>query len=405
MSDSFQVTYLLTLSPGEQAEERIREIQLEQSAELPDNVVSRLGMQYVTGSVSNITTLSERSASVTIAWPAANHGDEITQFLNLLFGNISMKQGIAITDIQWKDLGGLFSGPAFGIERIRQEWNIPDRALGCTALKPMGYTSSQLADLAYQFALGGTDIIKDDNGLANQPAARFEERVSLCIQALDRAAQKTGRRSHYFPNITADPHQTENRYAVAAELGADGVLLAPMLAGPALMHHLALSSIDLPIMAHPAFSGTLVAHGLNPQPTYGSTVAGSSDSMQEKSIPAEGIQAEGKQAAGMHGFEPGLFYGGLMRALGADFTIYPNTGGRFSFRREVCEAINRQARASNHPYAASFPTPGGGMQRDRMAYWLENYGTDTTFLMGGSLYEDPAGIETASRSFMDTLGT
>ncbi len=393
MPDSFHVTYLLTLSPGEHAEKRIRDLQLEQSAELPDGVVSALGMQDVTGTVTGMEQLDELRVSVTIAWPRNNHGNEITQYLNVLFGNISMKQGIAITDIRWEDVGGLFSGPAFGIERIRQSWDIPDRALGCTALKPMGFSSGQLADLAFQFALGGIDIIKDDHGLANQPTAPFEERVRLCVNAVDRAAQKTGRRSRYFPNISADPHQAENRYAVAAELGADGVLLAPMLAGPALMHHLAHSSIDLPIMAHPSFSGSYVAHGLSNRRVAGGAagdaVAGSSGAMKSES---------------MHGFEPGLFYGGMMRALGADFVIYPNTGGRFFFSSEICEAINRQARASDLPYPASFPTPGGGMQRDRMTYWLENYGTDTTFLMGGSLFEDPAGIEEASRSFMDALG-
>ena len=421
MSDSFHVTYLLTLSPGERAEKRIRELQLEQSTELPEEVVSRLGMQHVTGSASDIEILDERFVRVTIAWPANNHGNEITQFLNVLFGNISMKSGIAIIDIRWEDVAGLFSGPAFGIERIRKEWGILDRALGCTALKPMGFTSAQLAELAYQFALGGMDIIKDDHGLANQPTARFEERVRLCVQAMDRAAQKTGRRSRYFPNVTAGPNQAEDRYALAAELGADGVLLAPMLAGPALMHHLARTSIELPIMAHPAFSGSYVAHGLSDRPVAGSIATGTQAGTQTgnevgaeigaaagNEVGAEVGAAAGSsgtvQAESFHGFEPGLFYGGMMRALGADFVIYPNTGGRFSFNNKVCEAINRQARASDLPYPASFPTPGGGMQRNRMDYWLDNYGTDTTFLMGGSLFEDPDGIEAASRSFMETLG-
>ncbi|TVQ67532.1 MAG: ribulose 1,5-bisphosphate carboxylase large subunit [Balneolaceae bacterium] len=438
MSDRFHVTYLLTLAPGEDAEERIRALQLEQSAELPDPVVHSLGMQYVTGSVTELNVmgepesagdpntsryagtsgkqgsshLSEAAASgasagpgvwprqlrVTIAWPKNNHGNEITQLLNVLFGNISMKRGIAITDIRWEDVAGdetagggrnaggerdlvaagrnrLLAGPAFGIQQIRKKWNIHGRALACTALKPMGYSSRKLADLAFRFALGGVDIIKDDHGLADQPTAPFTERVEMCVEAVDRAAQKTGCRSRYFPNITTDPHRVTERFEQAAELGADGVLLCPMLVGPALMHHLARLNTGLPIMAHPAFSGSYVAQAGTPS-TH----------------------------TAPHGFEPGLFYGGLMRALGADFTIYPNTGGRFSFTSEVCDAINSHARNSGMPFAPCFPAPGGGMQRDRMAFWLKNYGADTTFLMGGSLFEDPAGIEAASRAFMETLG-
>ncbi len=423
MSDSFHVTYLLTLFPGEEPEERIRALQLEQSVELPDGVVQTLGMQHVTGSVTGMEPIGEmvadtppegshprtRKVKVTIAWPRENLGNEITQFLNVLFGNISMKRGIAITDIRWEDVsgpGGLLKGPALGIDRIRKNWDIPVRALACTALKPMGCTSIQLADLAHKFALGGVDIIKDDHGLADQASAPFAERVRLCVEAIDRAAQKTGRRSRYFPNITADPHRVAGRYEQAAELGADGVLLIPMLVGPALMHHLARLDTGLPIMAHPAFSGSFVIH----DPVY--SVAGQVSSRPgpvqnappvEPNSPVEANSAAEPNAA--HGFEAGLFYGGLMRALGADFTIYPNTGGRFSFIRDVCDAINSHARRPDHPFAPCFPTPGGGMQRDRMAYWLQNYGTDTTFLMGGSLFEDPAGIEAASRAFMETLGT
>ena len=475
MSDRFHVTYLLTLAPGEDAEERIRALQLEQSAELPDAVVHALGMQEVTGLVTELREIGEpespgepktsgdagsigkpgatrrseaaasgtsagsgarpRQVQVTIAWPKNNHGNEITQFLNVLFGNISMKRGIAITGIQWEDVSGgdvttrgettsgddttsggeaaiggrsgLLAGPAIGVDRLREKWGVHGRALACTALKPMGYSSEKLADLAYRFALGGVDIIKDDHGLADQPTAPFAERVRLCVEAVDRAAQKTGRRSRYFPNITTDPHRVAERFEQAADLGADGVLLIPMLVGPALMHHLARLGTGLPIMAHPAFSGTFIAHdavafrAVSESGATGMVHGANPETSSHTLLPDDAPPAS---TPSLHGFEPGLFYGGLMRALGADFTIYPNTGGRFSFTREVCDAINSHARNPGLPFAPCFPAPGGGIQRDRMPVWLENYGADTTFLMGGSLFEDPAGIEAASRAFMDTLG-
>ena len=461
MSDRFHVTYLLTLAPGEDAEERIRALQLEQSAELPDPVVHSLGMQYVTGSVAAATSVEtpldgSRNGSqqlrATIAWPKNNHGNEITQLLNVLFGNISLKRGIAITDIRWEDVAGdetagsgrnaggeryagggrnasggryagggrnasgeryvgggrgrnrLLAGPAYGIQQIRKKWNIHGRALACTALKPMGYSSRKLADLAFRFALGGVDIIKDDHGLADQPTAPFTERVEMCVEAVDRAAQKTGSRSRYFPNITTDPHRVTERFEQAAEMGADGVLLCPMLVGPALMHHLARLNTGLPIMAHPAFSGSYVAQGIDSGRSETSQAYPAVEGVTEQKVPDNAARAGAPSThTAPHGFEPGLFYGGLMRALGADFTIYPNIGGRFSFTSEVCDAINSHARNPALPFAPCFPAPGGGMQRDRMAFWLKNYGADTTFLMGGSLFEDPAGIEAASRAFMETL--
>lgn len=391
MADSFQVTYLLSLSKEDIPHERILSLQLEQSAELPDPVLTKMGGAWVKGEITKQYQPDDHHLIVTIAWPQSNHADEITQFLNLLFGNISMKQGITILDIEWNTLvPNLFTGPSWGITRIRNDWNIPDRALSCTALKPMGHTNQELAKTAGAFARGGIDIIKDDHGLTNQVSAPFQQRVSACVQEMDRAAQITGRRSRYFTNITTDPHHIPERYELAAELGADGVLLAPMLCGPALMHHLAQSTVDLPIMAHPAFSGTYIAAD-----------PGISQIKEGADFPKTNSPSSRNDL--FHGFEPGLFYGAVFRALGADFVIYPNSGGRFSFSPHTCRSINKELRRRDLPFEPGFPTPGGGMQRNQMNRWLAEYGPDTTFLIGGNLYEDPMGIEAASRAFADSI--
>ncbi|MDG5767912.1 RuBisCO large subunit C-terminal-like domain-containing protein [Balneolales bacterium ANBcel1] len=390
MADSFQVTYLLSLADGENVNDRVLALQLEQSAELPESVVASMGVSGVKGRIVQQSRPSPRQVLVTIAWPGQNHAGEITQFLNILFGNISLKRGIAILDIQWDALTpDLFKGPAWGIDRFRQDWDIPHRALSCTALKPMGYPTGKLAAIAHQFAEGGIDIIKDDHGLTNQEPAPFRKRVAACVQAMDKAAQNTGRRSRYFPNITTEPHLLRERYEMAAELGADGVLLAPMLTGLASMHYLAQLPVDLPIMAHPAFSGPFVAH----HPSVHALKNNGAASEEASGIPGESL----------HGFEPGLFFGALWRALGADFVIYPNAGGRFSFSPDTCLSINKEALRQDIPFPRTFPTPGGGVRADRMPYWLQQYGKEITFLIGGNLYEDPAGIYHASRAFSESL--
>ncbi|MEX0680095.1 MAG: RuBisCO large subunit C-terminal-like domain-containing protein [Balneolales bacterium] len=387
MQPTFHVSYLLAIRKNETITGRIRDLQLEQSAELPDNLVASTGMEWVTGDVTHIEELDERHVLVRIDWPCHNHGNEITQFLNILFGNISLKSGIAIVDINWTPLfPDLFEGPSFGIQNIRNKWGIHGRALSCSAVKPMGHNVKHLSDCAYRFALGGIDIIKDDHGLASQDTAPFKVRVEQCVRAIDRAAQKTGHRSHYFPNITTDAYRLFERFEMAAELGADGVLIAPMLTGPAMLHHLARSPVDLPVMAHPAFSGTYIADGGDHQ-SIASTLSGSRHNI----------------TGDYHGFEAGLFYGALWRALGADFIIYPNAGGRFAYTAEACASINQNARSTDLPFPSAFPTPGGGMQQGQMASWLDTYGIDTTFLIGGSLYEHPDGIEAASRAFMKTI--
>lgn len=364
---TFEVTYRLTMQEQEEVDTKIEEMCLEQSVELPRGVIDYGIEEKVVGKPIAVEKIAKNIYETVISWPTATGGGEISQFLNVLYGNISLQQGIRIVDIEWLNLApDIFEGPAFGISDIRQKYAIFDRPLSATALKPMGSSPSDLADKCYQFACGGIDIIKDDHGLANQESAPFWERVEACVAAIRKAAQKTGSRSYYYPNITAFAPDSLKRYEQAAELGADGVLICPHISGLPTMHKLARHDIDLPVIAHPAFSGQLTTN--EPQ-----------------------------------GLSPGFLYGALWRALGADFVIYPNKGGRFSFTTAQCKSINKVAKSNDAPFKPSFPMAGGGIKIDNIESWKLEYGTDITFLIGGSLYEHPDGLQKASEEFCSKL--
>lgn len=361
MKSTFDISYRVTVPDGETIDDKIEGICLEQSVELPRSVLSGEIETKVVGRLSSKKQIDESLYEVSINWPNENLGNDISQFLNILYGNISLQSGIRIISVEWKKLeAGLFAGPAFGIHELRKQYGIQDRALAGTSLKPLGTDAEGIGKLCYQFAAGGLDIIKDDHGISNQSYAPFEPRVKACVEAIKRAADKTGHRARYFPHITALAAESIKRYERAAELGADGVLICPHIAGMETMHQLARMDLPLPIIAHPAFSG--------------------------------GLTTNGEQ-----GLTPDLLYGELWRALGADFVVYPNTAGRFSFTQDECEAINLGARETALPFESSFPMPGGGMKRSNIPHWLETYGIDTVFLLGTSLYEHPEGPRVAAR--------
>lgn len=367
MKSTFEITYQFTVSEGEEIDKKIERICLEQSVELPRNAITEDISEKAVGNFISKKQLSENQYEVVISWPMAIISKEITQFLNVLYGNISLQPGIQIIDAEWTALKStIFEGPAFGISEIRNKYEIQGRPLSATALKPMGSSPAELADRCYQFASNGIDIIKDDHGLTNQKFAPFTERIEACISAIQKAAQKSGRRSHYYPNITAFTTDAIDRYRQAAEFGADGVLLCPHITGLETMHRLAHLDVNLPIIAHPAFSGQLTTHETR-------------------------------------GFSPDFLYGKLWRALGADFVVYPNKGGRFSFSADECKAINTAAQNLELPFKSSFPMPGGGIKIEELEKWVEEYGTDMAFLIGGSLYEYPAGIATAAKAFSDKI--
>lgn len=364
---TFEVSYRLTLQEGEEIDEKIEGICLEQTVELPRGVLNPEIEENVVGKPVSTKQLNGRQYKVTIAWPLNDVGKDISQFLNLLYGNISLQQGIQVIGAEWEVLHPeVFQGSRFGISLIRERYDIPNRPLSATALKPLGSTADELAESAYQFAKGGIDIIKDDHGLADQEFAPFNERVKACVAAVQRAADENEDRSYYYPNITAFAPDTVDRYKMAADMGADGVLLCPHIAGLETMHRLARMDIDLPVIAHPAFSGSLI------------TTAN-------------------------QGLAPDFLYGQLWRALGADFTIYPNKGGRFAFTTAECKSINETARRGKSPFKSCLPMPAGGMNIEDVAKWMTEYGNDTTFLIGGSLYEYPDGIQAASRQLQTIL--
>ena len=80
--------------------------------------------------------------------------------------------------------------------------------------------------MVYKLALGGCPLIKDDHSLLNQKPAPFEERVKACVDAVESANAKTGGKSQYIANCTADGLQFLERAFKAKELGAGGIMAA-----------------------------------------------------------------------------------------------------------------------------------------------------------------------------------
>ncbi|HEX6292824.1 MAG TPA: RuBisCO large subunit C-terminal-like domain-containing protein [Herpetosiphonaceae bacterium] len=363
--ERFRVLYQLTGDQAE-AERKARDICLEQTVELPDDLVSdRAIRDNIVGRIEMLRALETERFEATISYAVETAGGELPQLLNVIFGNISIKPGIRVERLDLPaSLLGIFNGPRFGRAGIRALLGVPRRPLLCTALKPMGRSSRQLADLAYQFALGGIDIIKDDHGLANQPFAPYRERVQLCAAAVEQANHETGRACIYMANVTAAADQVVERARFAKEAGARALLVAPGLIGLDSMRLLADDdALALPIMSHPAFQGSFVTS------------------------PDQGIA-------------PSVLFGQLARLAGADATIYPNYGGRFSFSREICQSIAEGTLVPMGTIKPILPTPGGGMSLERVPEMLELYGRDVIFLIGGGLLKHSPDIVENCRYFL-----
>src|SRR5574341_2284107 len=365
--ERFEVLYKLFCSPAE-LDTRAKDICIEQTVEFPPDLLPPGDIpEQVVGRVEETRT-AQGEAWVRISYPVEAAGDDLVQLLNTIFGNTSLKSSVRVEKLLLTDsLLSHFHGPRFGVTGLRRLLNIPTRPLLCTAIKPLGLSPVDLAEQAYKFALGGIDIIKDDHGITDQPFAPFKERVERCAEAVRRANKQTGYRTIYIPSLGVAHHRLLELAYFAKQAGAGGLLVIPALTGFDSMRMLADDDgLGLPVMMHPALLGGFL----------------------------------GSKESGISHY---ALFGQITRLAGADATIYPNYGGRFSFSKEECLEIAAGARDALGKLSSIFPAPAGGMTMARVPEMLELYGPDIIFLIGGGLHRQNPDLIEASRYFRNLV--
>jgi ribulose-bisphosphate carboxylase large chain len=355
-----RVTYVLTGADGAGT---ARFIAREQSVEVPEGTAPDVEARLV-GRVERLEREGAGAWRAVIAYEPELVGGDVTQLFNLLFGNVSLLSGVRVVDVEFPDsLRARLPGPRFGIAGLRDACGARTRPLFCTAAKPVGLDTAVLAEQCYRFARAGADIVKDDHNVADQPPARFAERVWRCQEAVARANAETGGRTLYFPHVSGPIAELPERLDLVERAGCRGVLVNLLPQGVDAAR--TIGARGLMVLAHPTMTGVF----------FGAD----------------------------HGVAPDVLLGSLFRLAGADGVIYVNAGGRFTtWTLEQCQAIHRSLRAPLGPVRPACPVPGGGVDATRVPYWVEQYGTDTMFLIGASLLRQPD-VEAATRRVVETL--
>jgi ribulose-bisphosphate carboxylase large chain len=352
-----RVTYRVR-SDAATIEARARAIAIEQSVELPVEAIDDARVRAdIVGEVADVVDVGGGLFEVVLALAASTMPPEPGQLMNMLFGNTSLHDDTTLHDVAFPDayLTAL-GGPAVGMDGLRAIVGARSRALTATALKPQGVPPAELARLAGAAALGGIDVVKDDHGLADQSYSPFAVRVGACAAAVAEANRATGRSAAYAPSLSGSLDQLRGQLRIVRETGLGVALIAPMVVGLPAFHTLAREAGGIALIAHPSLAG------------------------------ASRISAP-------------LLLGRIFRLLGADATIFPNYGGRFSFGEQTCRDVADAARAPWGTLAACIPTPAGGMSLDRVDEMLDVYGRDCMLLIGGNLLAKRERISDAARAF------
>jgi len=194
-----------------------------------------------------------KAAVVQLAFPIRAWGDNVPMMLLAIAGNcFAYSKNIVLTDLfVGKELLKQFQGPKFGIDGIRELTGVKERPLSLHIIKPkMGMTPEQTAHQVSLTAAGGADMCKDDEMLSDAYNNTAEQRLPLVMDAINRAADKTGKRMIYLCSITDETDKMVDKAKRAIELGANGLLVSYSAGLAALRRLTSDPDINVPVMLH-----------------------------------------------------------------------------------------------------------------------------------------------------------
>src|SRR6185436_5909353 len=194
---------------------------------------------------------------MTIALPSVNVGPSIPMLLATTIGNdVSTSVQAKLVDLELPDtLAEALHGPRFGIEGVRKLVGVHDRPLVLNMIKPCtGLTPEAGAQIFYETALGGVDLIKDDELMGNPSFSPVVDRVKAYLAAGERARDETGRDVVYIPNVTDRADRMLDNAKAAVDAGARAVMCAYASVGYGGLQSLS-DVVGVPILAHYAAAG------------------------------------------------------------------------------------------------------------------------------------------------------
>jgi ribulose-bisphosphate carboxylase large chain len=303
---------------------------------------------------------------VEIAHPHRNFGPRIPNLLTVAAGEGPFYCP-GIKTIKWIDFQlpesflNKFDGPKFGLNGMRDILGIFSRPFFMGVVKPnIGLLPTDFADIAYQGWLGGLDMAKDDEMLANTIFSPLSERVHLASEARMRAEEKTGQKKIFIANITDEVDRIGELHDVAVENGANTVMINSMMTGISAVRALRKRAC-VPIMSH--FAGTAV---FSRMPDFGvSSVVATK----------------------------------LLRLAGADIIGIAGFGERMACDDSEVIANIKACLEPWGDHKQSLPVPGGGDSAKTLPGVYKKIGhTNFGFICGRGVFAYPEGPEAGARS-------
>lgn len=253
-----------------------------------DVAANAIAMEQSTGTWTKVTTetdeihrkysavvkeINEKDSTAKISFPVEDFSVDIggiPNILSVVAGNLyGLKEvkAVKLMDVNFpEEIVTQFPGPRFGIEGVRKILGTAKSRrphLGTIVKPKIGLNPEQHAQVAYDAAIGGLDLVKDDETLSNQKFNPLEARLVRTMEMMDRAKEETGKKCLYAVNVTHDDVLESGQLAV--DNGANCLMIDVVTNGfPGLM--LLRKNFKLPIHVHRTMHGAITRmphHGID----------------------------------------------------------------------------------------------------------------------------------------------
>lgn len=313
--------------------------------------------------------VTERHFIMRIAYPWANFGPQFAMMLSTVIGNIASSGKLKLLDLEFpKSFYEQFAGPKFGVAGVRKLLGVYDRPLLNNMIKPCtGLDPKATAELAYQAALGGVDIIKDDELLADAPHCPRIDRIKAVQERVKQADDAKGEKTLYAYNITDRPDKLKENAYRAIEAGAEALMVNYFTIGLDASRMVTEDpNINVPILGHSDFTGAV----------YESPWSGLSMSLIGAKLP---------------------------RLAGLDMMIALSPFGKFPVMHDVFVQSGLQMLAPWGHIKPMMPMPGGGTTQGHVPELIETFGNDIIIAAGGAIHGHPMGATAGARAFREAI--
>jgi len=314
--------------------------------------------------------VKERLYFVQIGFPIINiKGDGIPMLLTSVIGNISITHGLKLVDLAFpKEYLKDFKGPKFGIDGLRKLLKVPERPMLNNMVKPCtGHTCEVAADLVYQAAVGGCDVVKDDELISNPSFNTLEDRISAVMESIDRADSEKGEKTLYTINITSKFPEMFEYADRMVEMGANALMINFCTAGFEALRAVAEDpSIKVPILGHMDFAGAY----------FGGHWTGLTSMLTLAKFP---------------------------RMCGADSVVVPAPYGKAEILDERYETILKTLRFPFQHIKPTLPMPSGGITQGMVEKAMKEAGNDILIGSGGGIHSHPDGPTSGAKAFRQAI--